>query len=141
LSSYILFLFEDKQGHAFSPQSMSDGTLRYLVLCGLFVLLDEWSRGGVTGPLVMFEEPENGLYVGCLKPLMKKLDFNSPSGQCIFTSHNPYFIDLFDANPEGVHLMKPGLPSPSLVKPDPARLRKLLEDMPLGELHYRELLQ
>ncbi|MGO8925912.1 MAG: AAA family ATPase [Limisphaerales bacterium] len=137
---FILFLFEDKQGHPFSPQTMSDGTLRYLVLCGLFALLDEWSHTGGPAPLVIFEEPENGLYVGTLKPLMSRLDFRSTSGQCIFTSHSPYFIDLFDANPEGVHLMKPGMPSPSLLKPDPARLRKLLDDMPLGEMHYRELL-
>lgn len=137
---FILFLFEDKQGHAFSPQSMSDGTLRYLVLCGLFVLLDEWGRTESPAPLVIFEEPENGLYVGNLKPLMSMLDFKQTNGQCIFTSHNPYFIDLFDINPEGIHVMKPGTPSPSLVKPDPEKLRKLFEKMPLGELHYRELL-
>lgn len=137
---FILFLFEDKQGHPFSPQSMSDGTLRYLVLCGLFVLMEEWGRSGSPAPLVIFEEPENGLYVGTLKPLMSKLDFRQTSGQCIFTSHSPYFIDLFDANPEGIHVMKPGIPSPSILKPDTAKLRKLLDDMPLGELHYRELL-
>jgi predicted ATPase len=136
---FILFLLEDKQGHPFSPQSMSDGTLRYLVLCGLFALLDEWGRNAVPAPLVIFEEPENGLYVGALKPLMSNLDFSGTSGQCIFTSHNPYFIDLFDANPQGVHVMKPGTPSPSIVKPDPEKLRKLLDDMPLGELHFREL--
>jgi hypothetical protein len=36
--------------------------------------------------------------------------------------------------------MKPGTPSPSLSKPDPAKVRQLLNDMPLGELHYREML-
>lgn len=137
---FILFLFEDKEGHPFSPQSMSDGTLRYLVLAGLFVMLDEWGRIGAQAPLVIIEEPENGLYVGTLKPLMSKLDFRGGSGQCIFTSHSPYFIDLFDSNLEGVHLMKPGTLSPSVLKPDAGRLRKLLDDMPLGEMHYRELL-
>lgn len=83
---FILFLFEDKEGHPFSPQSMSDGTLRYLVLAGLFALLDEWGRIGAPAPLVIFEEPENGLYVGTLKPLMSNLDFGSGSRQCIFTS-------------------------------------------------------
>jgi predicted ATPase len=137
---FILFFFEDNKGNKFSPQSMSDGTLRYLVLCGLFVLMEEWGRIGNPAPLVIFEEPENGLYVGTLKPLMEKLDFHQSSGQCIFTSHNPYFIDLFDANLEGVHMLKPGVPSPSVVKPDPARLGKLLGEMSLGEMHYRELL-
>jgi predicted ATPase len=137
---FILFLFEDKHGHAFSPQSMSDGTLRYLVLCGLFVLLDEWSKNKAPAPLILFEEPENGLYVGSLKPLFAGLDFQSSSGQCVFTSHSPYFIDLFDNNIEGVHVMHPGTPSPSLSKPDPAKVRHLLKEMPLGELHYREML-
>ena len=137
---FILFLLEDKHGHTFGPQSMSDGTLRYLLLCSLFVWLDEWARNKLPGPLIIFEEPENGLYVGSLKPLFAKLNFDSASGQCVFTSHSPYFIDLFDAHLEGVHVMKPGMPSPSLTKPDPGKVRQLLGDMPLGELHYREML-
>ncbi len=137
---FVLFLYEDKHGNAFSPQSMSDGTLRYLALCGLFVLLDEWSRNKASAPLILFEEPENGLYVGSLKPLFAGLDFQGSSGQCVFTSHSPYFIDLFDAHLDGVHVMRPGSPSPSLTKPDPAKVRQLLNDMPLGEQHYREML-
>jgi len=137
---FILFMFEDAAGRPFSPQSMSDGTLRYLLLATLFILLDEWARVGRPAPLIIFEEPENGLYVGALKPLLARLDFGAAAGQFLFTSHNPYFIDLFDAHPECVHVMKPGVPSPVLARPDPARLRELLGEMPLGDLHFRGLL-
>ena len=137
---FILFLFEDKSGNRFSAQSISDGTLRYLALCCLIALMDDVNQQGGSFPLVIFEEPENGLYVGHLKPLIEKLDFQRKSGQCLFTSHSPYFIDLFDNHLEGVHLMRPGIPSSMLTQPDAAKVRRLLDDMPLGEMHYRELL-
>jgi hypothetical protein len=139
---FIFVHFEDKHGRPFSVQNMSDGTLRYLVLCFLLAVLDLGGPSKDPGgaPCILFEEPENGLFVGNLKPLFEKLDFNGTNGQCIFTSHSPYFIDLFDAHLESVHLMKPGIPSASLLKPDPARVRQLLNEMPLGELHYREML-
>jgi len=137
---FILFLIEDRSGNRFSAQSMSDGTLRFLALCCLIVLMDNVNQQGRPFPLVIFEEPENGLYVGHLKPLFNKLDFNHANAQCIFTSHSPYFIDLFDSHLEGVHVLKPGVPSSMLVKPDPEKTTRLLHEMPLGEMHYRELL-
>jgi hypothetical protein len=36
--------------------------------------------------------------------------------------------------------MKPGSPGSVLTKPDVNLVKKLLDDMPLGEMHYREML-
>jgi len=137
---FILFFLEDRQGNRFSAQSVSDGTLRYLFLCCLVAMMAEARTGSNPPPLILLEEPENGLYVGHLKQLVEQLDFAGGTSQCVFTSHSPYFIDLFDGHLEGVHLMKPAMPSSILLRPDPQRIRPLLDQMPLGELHYRELL-
>ncbi len=91
-------------------------------------------------PLVMIEEPEDGLYVGQLKPLFEKIEPSGAQGQYLFTSHSPYFIDLWEKNLQGVHLLRTGKPSSVLVQPDQNKLAKLLEQMPLGELYFREML-
>jgi predicted ATPase len=137
---HIYMFLEDDKNHRFSARSMSDGTLRFLAMVYLLVVLDEISKETTALPLIMIEEPENGLYVGHLKPLLQKIDPSGTCGQFIYTSHNPYFIDLFDNNLEGVHVIKSGKPSSVLAKPDPNKVRSLLEQMSLGEMHYREML-
>jgi len=135
----VFFFLEDEKPNRFGAQSISDGTLRFMALT--YLILSGAEREDWIGPpLYMIEEPENGLYVGHLKPLLQKIDPSGQNGQYIFTTHNPYFIDLFDSNLESVHLMKPGRPSSVLVKPDPEKITKLLDEMPLGEMHYREML-
>jgi predicted ATPase len=137
--SVYLFL-EDSNGNRFGAQSISDGTLRFLAIT--FLILTASSSGESEGPppILLIEEPENGIYVGHLKPLLRAIDPSGCCGQFIFTTHSPYFIDLFDNNLEGLHFLKPGKPSSILVRPDPAIVGKMLEEMPLGEMHYREML-
>ena len=137
--SVYLFL-EDQAGNRFSTQSISDGTLRFMAMS--YLILTQGNLGDASGPapLILIEEPENGLYVGHLKPLLEKIDRSGQFGQFVFTSHSPYFIDLWDSNLEGIHLLKPGKPSSVLVRPNPDKIRQLLDQMPLGELHYREML-
>jgi predicted ATPase len=137
---FIQFFLVDKSGNKFSVQSMSDGTLRYLALCLITTMLAEVTPAANVPRLVIFEEPENGLYVGHLKPLIQRMDTSARNGQVIFTTHSPYVIDLFDAHLDAVHLMKPGSPGSVLTRPDASRVKKLLDDMPLGEMHYREML-
>jgi predicted ATPase len=137
--SVYLFL-EDQEGNRFGPQSMSDGTLRFIIFAYLVHSLADAKAAVPFAPLIMIEEPENGLYVGLLRSLFEKIDPSGVSGQFLFTSHNPYFIDLWEKNLSGIHLLKPGKPSSVLVQADSAKLEKLLEEMPLGELHFREML-
>jgi len=90
--------------------------------------------------VTIIEEPENGLYVRYLKPLLELIDPTGANGQYIFTSHSPYFIDLFDAYPENITLMQDRGTYSALLKPDLDKVRKYLKEMPLGELHFREML-
>jgi predicted ATPase len=137
---HVYMFLEDEKNHRFGARSMSDGTLRFLAMVYLLVVLEERSKETGIKPLIMIEEPENGLYVGHLKPLLEQIDPSGSGGQFIFTSHNPYFIDLFDNNLDGVHLIKSGKPSSVLAKPDPNKIRSILDQMSLGEMHYREML-
>lgn len=136
--SVYLFM-EDDKGNRFSAQSMSDGTLRFMAIAYLILSGTEPEPDSLAG-LTIIEEPENGLYVGYLKPLFEKLAASGRKDQFIFTTHSPYFIDLFDSCLEGVHLVKPGVPSSEIKKPDAEKTRKLLDEMPLGEMHFREML-
>lgn len=138
---HVYLFFEDRQGHKFGVQSLSEGTLRYMAICYLTIVNrnSENSRG--FSPLVMIEEPENGLFVGHLKPLFEKIDPSGQQGQFIFTSHDPYFIDLFDGELDGVHVVKSVGSHSTIAKPDAGRIRDLLGSFSLGEMHFRELLE
>ena len=131
---------EDPEGHRFGTASMSDGTLRYIVFAYLVHAMADAKAPTPFAPVIVIEEPEDGLYVGQLRALFETIDPSGASGQFIFTTHSPYFIDLWEHNLAGIHLLKPGKPSSVLTRPDAAKIQKLLEEMPLGELHYREML-
>ncbi len=135
-----VFLFmEDQKGNRFSTQSMSDGTLRFMAMAYLILSGEDSNSESLPG-LTIIEEPENGLYVGHLKPLFERLVAPGRRDQFIFTTHSPYFIDLFDSCLEGVHLVKPGVPSSEIRKLDVEKTKKLLAEMSLGEMHFREML-
>lgn len=136
VGEHIEMQLTDAQDHRFGPASVSNGTLRFMALC--YVILNNARQSN--SPLTIIEEPENGLYVRYLKPLFELIDPTGAGGQYIFTSHSPYFIDLFDAYLENITLMQDRGTYSALLKPDPAQVRKYLEEMPLGELHFREML-
>jgi predicted ATPase len=135
----VYLFMEDQKGNRFSVQSISDGTLRFMAMAYL-ILTGEDSNSDLLPGLTIIEEPENGLYVGHLKPLFERLVAPGRKDQFIFTTHSPYFIDLFDSCLEGVHIVKPGVPSSEIRKLDVEKTRKLLAEMPLGEMHFREML-
>lgn len=135
----VFMMAEDSAGHRLGPWSMSTGTLRFMALAYVF-LTQQLSANAGSPRLLLIEEPETGLYPGHLKDLYELVDPSGKSGQVVFTSHAPYFIDLFDGNLKGVTVAKRGERNSTLVKPDIGQVEKLLESMPLGELHFRELI-
>ncbi|MCX7046091.1 MAG: AAA family ATPase [Candidatus Sumerlaeota bacterium] len=136
----VYLFIEDKQGKKFGIRSISDGTLRFLAMAFVILKNRPLPESLNPPPFIIIEEPENGLHVGLLKPLIEMIDHSGKDGQYVFTSHNPYFIDLFDANLDGVHVLKPGLPSSTISRPDHDKIMRLLESMPLGEMYFREML-
>ena len=138
---WVFMFMVDAEGHLFGMDGISDGTLRYLAMAHIIHgLAAKTSTLARFAPLIIIEEPENGLYVGHLRTLFDKIDPTGAAGQFVFTSHNPYFIDMFEKNLDGVHVLKPGNPSAVLSKLDVQRTSKDLEEMHLGELHFREML-
>ena len=76
---------------------LSDGALRTLALGYIIerasaVSPPEWP----TSSLAIIEEPENGLFPGQLRQIFDLFEEWAPTSQFIFTSHSPYFIDMFD---------------------------------------------
>jgi predicted ATPase len=137
---HVHLFAEDEKGHRFSARSLSDGALRFLAIAYVMLAAAQQAETSGFAPLILIEEPENGLYVGHLKPLLQRVEPDGKLGQFIFTTHSPYFVDLFDKCLDGIHAVKPGVPSSVLVRPDHAKLKQLLEAMTLGELHFHDML-
>jgi len=132
----IVMLMADQQNNLFTLRALSSGTLRFLALA--YVLMFETDEPR----LILIEEPENGLYVGYLKKLLSLVtEREDPKAQVVFTSHAPYFIDLFDTHLDGVFVAHADETHSALRKPDRQRLEAVLDHFDLGEAHFRGLLQ
>ncbi len=141
---HVYMFFEDKEGNKFGVQNVSEGTLRFLAICFL-IIVNQRDSDEVDAPppppLVILEEPENGIFVAHLKPLFDKIDPSGNHGQFIFTSHNPYFIDLFDSVVEGIHMVRNDGVKSTLLRPSAEKIRAQLGQFSLGEMHFRGLLE
>lgn len=138
---HAYLFFEDQKGKKFSASNISDGSLRYLALCTVIILNRQAERKDAGVPLVMIEEPENGIFVGYLKPLFERLEPSGMDGQYVFTSHAPYFIDLFDACLDGVWLARSQGTHTTIERPPKGKIEERLGQYSLGEMHFRGLLQ
>lgn len=132
----VFMLFEDSQGHPLIARNASAGTLRYLAL--LYIVLAQPPT--VTEQVVVIEEPENGLHVSLLKELVELVENSHARPQVIFTSHAPYFIDLFDDRLENVYLLKRVEGHSTLTRPDADTVKARLDKLPLGEQHFQGVL-
>ncbi|NQT14565.1 MAG: ATP-binding protein [Planctomycetes bacterium] len=132
----IAMFFEDNRGNQIYAGNASCGTLRYLAM--LYIVLAQPAL--VPRPLIVIEEPENGIYVGYLKELLGIFEESESRAQLIFTSHSPYFIDLFDNRLDSIFVLKRGEQHSSITQPDVDQVRKRLETFALGEQHFREML-
>ena len=135
--SVVGMLFEDSERYTLPFWKASNGTLRFLALS--YVLLIQSQRIMDSRPLLMIEEPENGIYVGFLKTLLEMTD-QSQGPQVIFTSHAPYLIDLFDKYLDGIFVLNRGKQHTSITQPNIDEVKARLEHFPLGEQHFREML-
>jgi len=140
---HVYMFFDDEKGKRFGVTNISDGTLRYLALCTLVMVSRRVEKAVGVAPLVMVEEPENGIFVGHLKPLFDRIDPSGKDGQYVFTSHAPYFIDLFDACLDGVWVARSPKPHThtTIERPPKGKMEKCLGEYSLGEMHFRGLLQ
>ena len=140
---YQIMFFDDEKGKRFGATNISDGTLRYLALCTLVMVNRRVGQAERGVPFVMIEEPENGIFVGHLKPLFERIEPSGKEGQYLFTSHAPYFIDLFDAYLDGVWVARNPKPHThtTIERPPKGKMEKCLGEYSLGEMHFRGLLK
>ena len=132
----VFMFFEDSGGNSVPAVNASNGTLRFLAMA--YVLLIQPTNN--LSPLYMVEEPENGVHVSFLKTLIEMVDPSHGRPQLVFTSHAPYFIDLFDAHLDGVFVLDRGKGHTSITQPDIEAVKARLGEFPLGEQHFREML-
>ncbi len=117
-------------------ETLSDGTIRWMAIA--YALMFATERPS----LVIIEEPENGLHVSLYKEVMRLAEEASDRGiQVIFTSHSPYFIDLFDKRLDAITLCAPSENGSRIEKADPEWLKTVLRKFDLGEAYFRGLMR
>ena len=132
----VFMVFEDSDRNPLHAVNASSGTLRFLALAYILVIQPRRNPS----PLCVVEEPENGIHVSFLKTLFELVDSAATSSKFVFTSHAPYFIDLFDEHLNGIFVLNKSKGHTSITEPDVEEVRSRLENFPLGEQHYREML-
>jgi predicted ATPase len=121
---------------------LSDGTLRALALSYLVELSDTLAQAADSPPpLLLIEEPENGLYGGSLRALLEEFENCAPLAQIIFTSHSPFFIDLFGVSANSVTVLHKEHDRTSIVNLEGKTSPSIAQDLTLSERYFAELLQ
>ena len=122
-----LYVREKGIEDAFAATSLSDGTLRLLLL--LTVLLDP------TPPLVCIDEPEAGLHPDAIRDVAELLVDASTRTQVIVTTHSPALIDAITDQPEAVAVCERDFDGFTQIRRlQGAKLTEWLERYTLGEL-------
>jgi predicted ATPase len=87
---HVILMIVEKDGHAYSAYSASDGTLRFL---GILAALFSPESG-----LVFFEEVENGFHPARLRLLVDLIRSRTRDGkvQVVATTHSPTLLSLLD---------------------------------------------
>jgi len=124
-----------------SIRALSDGTLLHLALAVVALQPQVHSRREFERPtLIVFEEPENGLYVRALHSLFDLITEASQHTQVIITTHSPFLLDFFDDAPEKLFVLSRGDRGTEIRSPDPGAFDELLEHMSVGEMLFRKVL-
>jgi predicted ATPase len=109
--------------------SVSDGTLRVLALLTALHLMPEHA-------LLCVEEPEHGIHPLVFGPLLDLIRERCPKDgarQVILTTHSPDLVDAAEAQ-EVVTVDRDEEGRTLLVRPDPRKLQRWIQDFRLGEL-------
>lgn len=94
-TSGTMLYIEEKGGRSIPKTRLSDGTLRYL--CLLAVLLHPSPP-----PLIVIEEPEQGLHPDAVLEVARLLIEASKRTQIIVTTHSTMLVDAMSNEPEAI---------------------------------------
>jgi len=115
------------------PESLSDGTLRFMCLATLFLQSPDKQPS-----IILIDEPELGLHPYALFLLAEMVKSTAHYKQIIMTTQSPYLINYFE--PEDILVVNTTGEYSTVRRLDPEPLREWLEDYTLGELWNKNLL-
>jgi predicted ATPase len=111
----------------FDASSLSDGTLRFMVLATVFLQPEKYRPS-----LILIDEPELGFHPYALEMFAALVRQVSLTSQVILSTQSSRLLDFFA--PEDVLVANRVNGGTQLERQDPARLAKWLEDYSLGQL-------
>ena len=111
----------------FDASSLSDGTLRFMILATLFL-----QPVALRPSLILIDEPELGLHPYAIEILAAMIRQASAETQVIVSTQSSLLLDHFD--PEDVLVANRVEGATTIERLDPARLASWLEDYSLGQL-------
>lgn len=111
----------------FGVSSLSDGTLRFILLATLFLQPDE-----LLPSVVLVDEPELGLHPAAITMLASLVKQASVKTQVILSTQSPLLLDHFQ--PEDVLVADRVDGGTRITRLDTAKLANWLEDYSLGQL-------
>lgn len=111
----------------FGVSSLSDGTLRFIVLASLFLQPEK-----LMPSVILVDEPELGLHPVAITMLASLVKQASVKTQVILSTQSPLLLDHFQ--PEDVLVADRVAGSTRLTRLDPAKLTVWLEEYSLGQL-------
>jgi predicted ATPase len=114
-------------GQHFNVSSLSDGTLRFIVLATLFLQPEEYRPS-----LILVDEPELGLHPYAITLLASLIRMASGKTQIIVSTQSSRLLDYFD--PQDVLVADRVHGGTQITRLDPAGLAIWLEDYSLGQL-------
>jgi predicted ATPase len=111
----------------FGVSSLSDGTLRFIVLASLFLQPEKFRPS-----VILVDEPELGLHPAAITMLASLVKQISVKAQVILSTQSPLLLDHFQ--PEDVLVADRVEGSTRLTRLDSAKLTGWLEEYSLGQL-------
>ncbi|MEN3002464.1 MAG: AAA family ATPase, partial [Armatimonadota bacterium] len=124
-----------ERGHdvVFSPDALSDGTLRYICLMTLLHQPPDWMPA-----TILIDEPELGLHPYAIKLLAGSLRMASAHAQLLVATQSPLLLDNFA--PEEVLVAERGEAGTTIRRLDAEALQHWLEDYSMGEIWEKNLI-
>ena len=111
----------------FDASSLSDGTLRFIVLATLFLQPKEYRPS-----LILVDEPELGLHPFAIEILASLVRQAAVETHVILSTQSSLLLDHFD--PEDVLVADRVEGATQITRPDPERLKQWLKNYSLGQL-------
>ena len=137
----VLMFAEHEGGQKVRHSQLSDGTLRYMAINVIVRGAAIVTGLGMPPPLIIIEEPENGLHVRGLTSLLEMIEPDGSAGQFIFTSHSPLFIDQFENSLDGFFQISRSNSHSRIRRLNDAKVKVLLQDYSLSFLHFQSKLE